>query len=1122
MDCGKCGKPNRTKARYCKWCGKPIGSPVVGCGTALTGSGILENLLGKDDVVERLGKVLRNASNIAAQGKARGVEMRRDMCFAITGAPGVGKSTVAETIAKALHAEGIIKKPTPTVVKAIDYGKFVERLNDNIKPIEGNVLIIEDAHKHSPSDRAEALCELEKILAYCDDWGPDPGKPVVIFVGDDDLLKFFENNPASRARVKELIQVPQPDVEALTEICSRRLVDVWKCPAPDDKVRDKISRVIVAAKRDNPETFSYGHFAHDLADRIYDHFCEANAAEITPEMVPGKEFIPKTLDDVMTEFDKYVGVEDIKNVIREIALTVEDARKRGGDGAAMGAVKSHFVFVGNPGTGKTTMARLFAEALNAMGALPSGHLVETDRGKLVSQYIGETPKLVRKAVNDAMGGVLFIDEAYDLWQGKDDSYGTQAVTTLLKDCEDLKGKFVCLLAGYPIEMQRFMGSNPGLPRRFDRTVNFRDYTGPELTRIFRNMASAGDDPVKLSAEADEQIGSFFDKIYALRNERFGNAGTVRNILEAAKGRMKTRIDREKSAGSFVEGNGKTLTMADIEGDNGKQSVDDILATLDDMVGMTDVKQQIAMIAKRVKLNQRRMAIGRGKVLVDNIHIIITGNPGTGKTTVAKRLGKIFKAIGVIPTDRVIIKERKDLIDSYSNSAGPNMRKAVDDAMGGILFIDEAYTLMPVDKTGGTDKAGSEAVDALMTCMSERQGQFITIFAGYKNRMDEFIANANPGLRRRFTHNIHIPDYTIDELVEVFMRKARSFGYELTPEAHSLLNRKVEEMVTAKDERFGNAGEMEKLFMASLDKQAERVMNDEEASDDSLYEITAEDIPYDAPPKLDMEEILGKLEHLEGLPQVKRAVRDLIDTLSVQQRRDEMLGKKGSVNLDHYLFLGNPGTGKTTVARIMGDIFYSLGLLPSNKVVELSAKDLKAPYVGQTGPMAHAAMMRGMGGVVFIDEAYSITQGDGTVGFGQEAVAEILQIMENNKNRFICIAAGYHKEMGEWLASNTGLASRFTQRISFDDYNAEELTRIAEGILKKKQLTLTAAAKERLLDRFTTMVRHKDRNFANAREARNMVDRILISQGARLRGELSSPSFNSERLLVIEPIDIDNA
>lgn len=204
---------------------------------------------------------------------------------------------------------------------------------------------------------------------------------------------------------------------------------------------------------------------------------------------------------------------------------------------------------------------------------------------------------------------------------------------------------------------------------------------------------------------------------------------------------------------------------------------------------------------------------------------------------------------------------------------------------------------------------------------------------------------------------------------------------------------------------------------------------------------------------------------------------------------------------------------------MGDIFYSLGLLPSNKVVELSAKDLKGVHVGETAPKTHAALMRGMGGVVFIDEAYSITQGDGNVGYGTEAVAELLQVMENYKNKFICIAAGYPREMSQWLDSNSGLSSRFTTTINFADYNAAELTHIAEGIFTKKNLRITDDARQAMLFYFTRLVNARSANFANAREARNYVDKVILNQGRRLRAEMRMPDFDTNRAFVIEAPDM---
>ncbi len=1111
MNCSNCNKPNRPEAKFCKWCGTSMATATAAAGT----SGI-STLVGKQKLADAIRDIIASATAIARQGQQRGVNMRARISFAITGPTGVGKNAVAQAIADELFAAGIIKKPTPTIIKPTEYQDFTGSLAKNVKNIGGNILIIDDAHKHCPDSHADDLCDLDNILQHCDEWCDDPDKPIVIFLGDNSLLKFFESNPAERARIQYLLQVPVPDIDDLTEICCRKLQQQFGCTVPDD-ARAKISRVITAAKRDNTNNFTYGHESYNIAYQAYVSSTGMPAANgvISTDMIKGKEFIPKTLDQVMAEFDKYVGVEDIKEQIRQISITVEEARKEGKD--TYGSVKSHFLFVGNPGTGKTTMARLFAEALSAMGALPSGHLVEVDRGKLVSKYVGETPELVRTAVNDAMGGVLFIDEAYSLCSGDDDKDGKQAVDTLLKDCEDHRGKFVCLLAGYPVDMQRFMSTNPGLPRRFDRTINFRDYTGPELTQIFKNMAAAGDSPVILGQDVEEQIGAYFDKVYLTRGKNFGNAGTVRNTLETAKSRMRARIDAARDAGTLVPGTEKTIIMADIE-EGEKKSVDDILASLDDLVGMSAVKEQVQDIAKSVAMQQRMIELGIGEAAVTNVHIILTGNPGTGKTTVAKRLGEVFKAIGIIPSDRVIVKKSEDIFDSYAKSAGKNMTKAVDDAMGGILFIDEAYNLLPVGTPGTQDASGVEAVNALMTCMSERAGQFITIIAGYKTEIDEFIRNANPGLERRFTHRIHIPDYSVEDLSAIFLQQVKKGKFQITPEAEELLRRKIAEMVTAKDEKFGNAGTIIKLFDETKERHFRRLTID--STKEALITILPEDIPYDAPKRLDIDEIMAQLDHLEGLKGVKDAVRNMADTLVAMQARAEDSGERTNINLDHYLFIGNPGTGKTTVARIMGNIFYSLGLLPSNKVIELSAKDLVAPYIGQTAPKANAAMMRGMGGVVFIDEAYAMSQGGGAGGgFGHEAVAEILQVMENYKNKFITIAAGYPKEMSDWLDTNSGLSSRFTTTISFEDYSAEELSRIAGNMFKKKNLQLTDAAVLAMNNHFARLVAHKTRNFANAREARNYVDKVLLNQGRRLRAEMKLPDFDRARFYILEPADM---
>ena len=782
MKCTDCQRDNRPTARYCRHCGsrlKDAGPPLIG----------------KGNLAALIDQAVDSASVVASRARAAGVSRRGRLSFAITGPAGCGKNFTADYIARRLADAGLVAgDPQPTVVKSADYQAFTENLDDRVKAIGGGVLIIDDAHKFCPEGRAEQVCELDRVVERCPQWCDDPTKPVVILLGSEALEDYFDANPDSAAMIQHHIALPSPGADDLRAITRAHLTAMGYRLTPEADA--KIGRVLAASRRRRSDRFDRGHEAFRIAYGVMSNPAATPGSDVTPDMIRGEEFVPKTVEEVLAEFDRYVGVDDVKAAAEAVARAAADARARGIEPSRV--VNSHYVFTGNPGTGKTTMARLFADVLQATGVLPGGQLVEVDRGRLVGEYVGKTPKLVRKAVDDAMGGVLFIDEAYALCSGKDDHYGREAVDTLLKDCEDRRGQFVCLLAGYPEEMQRFMGSNPGLERRFDRTVAFRDYTGPELAEIFRRMVAADPEGLSISPDLEAAIPAYFDKMYLTRSRRFGNAGTVRNLLGTAKERMRRR-------GGAADG---ILTAADLRDDDSRQGVDDILASLDDLVGMAGVKSQIASIAKSARMQQRLAELGVTAASPDNIHIIITGNPGTGKTTVARRLGAVFKAIGILPTDKVVIKNPDDIFDSYVKSAGRNMTAAVDDAMGGVLFIDEAYNLMPL---GRVDQQGAEAVGALMVAMSERQGQFVTVLAGYPDEMQAFISQANPGFERRFTHRIHIPDYTPAELLEIFVRHVDRSGMRLSPEARALASERLADIYAARDSRFGNAAVAVKLF-----------------------------------------------------------------------------------------------------------------------------------------------------------------------------------------------------------------------------------------------------------------------------------------------------------------------
>ena len=1083
-------------ARYCKWCGTAIAAEQSAA------SDPLDTLIDKKEIRSRLEEIIAKASAKAEFCRRNNISSRMQLSFVITGDAGTGKTTVAHAIAQALAQAGVLKSPLPETVNPVDYDNWIKNLDKHAQRLANSALIIEEAQKLVPEGEAEEVAKLDHILQMARRWREDGAKPVVIITGSKRLRNFFNENPNSASAINYFFETDDITIDGLVEIARRQLADKYHRSLTDEATA-KLRRIFVNDRR-NPDD-ALGAAGHDAAARAYGidlSALDAPKGALGPEYVKGKEFIPKTLPEVMAEFNRYVGVEEVKNAVRSIANSVAEDVKAGRPPRVM----HHYQFLGNPGTGKTTMARLFAEALNAIGALPVGHLKEVSKDDLVSQFVAGTTSKVVDVFDKAMGGVLFIDEAYQLGN---DSHGKDAVDTILKLAEDRRGKLVVIIAGYTKEMGEFMQINSGLPRRFDVTVNFRDYKPEELTEIFRRLVNSSKDGLRLDPEAEAQIGNVFQKMYLTRTRTFGNAGEVRSLFNRAVENMRNRLAADPASGYF-------LTMKDIEGEENKpKTVDEILAEFDDMAGMEKVKAQIRSIARTVELNRRRAMTGRAKATVQNIHIAITGSPGTGKTEIAKRLGRIFKAMGVLPKGHVVERERKTLLDSMANSAGVNMDKAVDEAMGGVLFIDEAYNLIPMNNPSDKDRDGTAAVEALMTRMSNDAGKFITVIAGYKAEIEEFIANANPGLARRFTHRIHIDDYPVEVLVEIYKGKVRKDNFILTPQAEELLEKKVQEMVTMKDRNFGNAGAMMRLYNQTLERQAGRLGESmDDLTDDQMFTIEAVDIPYEPPRKVDIKQCMRELDQLVGLGSVKKIVRELADTITVEQQRAAMEGRQPRYPMSHYLFLGNPGTGKTTVARIMGDIFYSLGLLPSNKLVEVKPADMISGFVGQTAALTRKMIDRGLGGVLFIDEAYGLN--DGHYGT-KDATPEMLTLLNDYKGRMVCIAAGYPREMAQWLATNSGFDRRFETKVYFEDYTADELSTIFLNILKKEGMKADEGAQEQMRDYFERLVYNKGANFGNAAEAVKYFNKVKINQGARLR---RMGSYDREELYMLRREDMN--
>ncbi|WIA14243.1 hypothetical protein OEZ85_002779 [Tetradesmus obliquus] len=745
-------------------------------------------------------KEMFNLADQVALDKQRGRSPNsRNFNVRFYGNPGTGKTTVARLYAQLLEELGVLPQAAveETSGAALVAGGLNEIKAKLTKLEKGGVLFIDEAYQLDPAKNPMGAQVLDYLLPEMEN---KQGSLVVVLAGYQKPMeeKVMAHNEGLPSRFPLLFKFPDYSDEQLLQIFTGQLEAQEPRFQLEDTKHARIAARRLGRQRDSGTSgFGNARAVRNLLEaaisRQSARVLEEQRAGLAPDLLLLKRddlLGPKELDVTgskpLQQLKGLRGLEKVKQSVGTLLGLLRTNAELEEQERPLKEVCLNRVFMGNPGTGKTTVASMYGRILKDLGLLSKGDVLVKVPADFLGSVLGESEKKTMAILEEARGCVLVIDEAYGLHSGSKsrDPYKEAVIDTIVAKVQGVPGDDRCvLLLGYPDQMEAMMReANPGLARRFQlaQAWQFEDYNKEDLLAITREAARK-----KYGWELDWPVlqAALNSLEQEKRRPNFGNAGAVNNLLSTAAMRMEARTAHlptaQRAAAApapedFMSEADAAAAAARAAGKAGAASE----AVFSDLIGCQSVLAKLKEWQATITASQ---ALGKDPLDSFELNFTFVGAPGTGKTTVARRVGLLFQQLGLLGTDQVVECSAGDFVTGYANQASGKTREMFEKALGGVLFIDEAYRLNP--KHGGPYM--SEVLDEICQILTDKQfmGKMVVVLAGYEQQIEELLA-VNPGLKSRFSERLVFPDFSVADAVQLLLLSltGKQYGLQLAPEA----------------------------------------------------------------------------------------------------------------------------------------------------------------------------------------------------------------------------------------------------------------------------------------------------------------------------------------------------